>query len=144
MFFIIFSEMETSNPWLVDSIEAFYCIKCPECDFDTKEEIVFQDHAVENHPLSFVLFGKSEENIVDSSAQDYTDFYETENEDLDYNAVEDQQSKKVIKEEPKDHFSEDYLTPSDPPPATSTHAVARTVRPTDPNIWSKLASNANN
>ena len=39
-------------------IQSFACLKCPECDFNTKEETVFQDHAVEKHPLSFVLFGK--------------------------------------------------------------------------------------
>ena len=56
------------NPWQVDSIEAFACLKCPECVFNTKENKVFQNHAVENHPLSHVLFGtpktKSETNIV--------------------------------------------------------------------------------
>ena len=48
------------NPWLVESIEAFYCIKCPECLFDTKEEYEFQDHAIGNHPLSFILFGEQQ------------------------------------------------------------------------------------
>ena len=49
------------NPWQVDSIKAFACLKCPECAFNTNIENKFTDHAVENHPLSFVLFGKSEE-----------------------------------------------------------------------------------
>ena len=44
------------NPWQVDSIHAFYFLKCPECTFDTNEEFTFQEHAIENHPLSFVLF----------------------------------------------------------------------------------------
>ena len=47
------------NPWYVDSILAFSFFKCPECIFDAKEEDAFQDHAIENHPLSFVLFGKT-------------------------------------------------------------------------------------
>ena len=47
-----------NNPWKVKSIQAFACLKCPECDFDTKDESIFQDHAIEKHPLSFVLFGK--------------------------------------------------------------------------------------
>ena len=65
------------NPWDVDSLEAFACLKCPECDFDAKFEGPFQNHAVENHPLSCVFFGlkpkikqlKKEEveNCVDSS-----------------------------------------------------------------------------
>ena len=50
------------NPWKVDSIQAFYLIKCPECTFDTKQETLFQEHAFENHPLSHVLFHKKLEN----------------------------------------------------------------------------------
>ena len=49
--------MNDFNPWDVDSIEAFACLKCPECDFDTKGEDDFQNHANENHPLSCVFFG---------------------------------------------------------------------------------------
>jgi len=44
------------NPWQVDSIQDFICLKCPECDFCSKEEIGFQKHAINCHPLSFVLF----------------------------------------------------------------------------------------
>ena len=47
------------NPWQVDSVQAFSFLKCPECIFDTQEEDFFQVHAIENHPLSFVLFGKT-------------------------------------------------------------------------------------
>ena len=50
------------NPWAVDSIKAFYFLKCPECDFDTKEENSFEIHATKNHTLSFVLFGKKSNN----------------------------------------------------------------------------------
>ena len=58
-YFIPFSEMTTKkNPWQVESIQAFSIFQCPECRFDSKEEEIFQDHAIENHPLSFVLFGK--------------------------------------------------------------------------------------
>ena len=53
------SEMTTTNPWQVDSVQAFVCLKCPECTFDAKTGEVFRDHALENHPLSFVLFGKT-------------------------------------------------------------------------------------
>ena len=45
------------NPWLVDSVQAFSCLKCPECPFNTNQETVFQNHAVEKHPLSIALFG---------------------------------------------------------------------------------------
>ena len=54
------------NPWYVDSIEAFACLKCPECVFNTKENKVFQNHAVEKHPLSHVLFG-TPKTVSDSS-----------------------------------------------------------------------------
>ena len=56
---MLFFQM-TDNPWDVDSIQAFLFFKCPECIFDTKESYKFQEHAVENHPLSFVLFGKQQ------------------------------------------------------------------------------------
>ena len=46
------------NPWLVDSIHSFSVFKCPECIFDSKEEDNFHYHAIQNHPLSFVFFGK--------------------------------------------------------------------------------------
>ena len=53
----LFLQMD-DNPWLVDSIHSFSVFKCPECIFDSKEEDNFQDHAIQNHPLSFVFFGK--------------------------------------------------------------------------------------
>ena len=66
------------NPWAVDSIKAFYFLKCPECDFDTKEENSFETHATKNHPLSLVLFGKKSDN------EDFDSIYElTLNEFLD-------------------------------------------------------------
>ena len=45
-----------NNPWNVDSIQEFSCLKCPECHFFTKEENYFEDHAIGNHPLASVLF----------------------------------------------------------------------------------------
>ena len=50
--------MSNNNPWRVNSVQAFLCLKCPECDYNTNQETFFQDHAVENHPLSIALFGK--------------------------------------------------------------------------------------
>ena len=50
--------MDAENPWQVETIEVFYFLKCPECMFFTKEEKGFYHHAVENHSLSFILFGK--------------------------------------------------------------------------------------
>ena len=56
--FFLFSRMDVDNPWQVVSIEAFYCLKCPECMYFTTDDNQFYNHAVENHPLSCVLFGK--------------------------------------------------------------------------------------
>ena len=60
MFLLLFSTMD--NPWQVESIEAFYFLKCPECVFNTREEKVFKEHALGNHPMSFVLFGETDHN----------------------------------------------------------------------------------
>ena len=51
--------MDVDNPWQVESIEAFYALKCPECTFYTKEDKIFFHHAVENHKMSNVFFGRS-------------------------------------------------------------------------------------
>ena len=53
----------TFNPWDVNSIQDFYFLNCPECIFSTKEEYCFQEHALQNHPLSFTLFGKYEKDF---------------------------------------------------------------------------------
>ena len=50
------------NPWQVESILAFYCLKCPECEFNSKEENNFIHHAKEYHPLSCVLFDQEASN----------------------------------------------------------------------------------
>ena len=56
-----------SNPWNVASIEEFSHFNCPECDFRTKENKKFQDHATKNHPLSVVLFSKGTKVITFNS-----------------------------------------------------------------------------
>ena len=70
------------NPWQVDSVQAFSFLKCPECIYDTKEEDFFQVHAIENHPLSFVLFGKT-------LNQDDIDFDQEVKSENDYVTTED-------------------------------------------------------
>ena len=47
------------NPWLVENIQEFSFLNCPECAFKAKEENVFQDHAVKNHSMSHIYFGQS-------------------------------------------------------------------------------------
>ena len=51
-----------SNPWHVKSVQEFMYINCPECVYKTKDEPLFQNHAIHNHPQSHVLF-----NIKDKS-----------------------------------------------------------------------------
>ena len=43
---------EEKNPWNVENIQEFSFLNCPECNFKTKTENIFQDHAVENHTKS--------------------------------------------------------------------------------------------
>ena len=50
---------DVNNPWLVDSLQDFLFLQCPECTFGTKEEENFQEHAIETHPLSIVFFANS-------------------------------------------------------------------------------------
>ena len=72
LLFIFFSLFQMKNPWQVDSMEAFACLKCPECYFTSKLSDLFQDHAVQCHPLSQVLFGMIElENNTDKEIQRY-------------------------------------------------------------------------
>ena len=56
--------MDVYNPWQVESIEAFYILKCPECTYYTKKDNSFYDHAIENHSKSFVFFGKPTVKII--------------------------------------------------------------------------------
>ena len=51
--------VQLENPWKVESIQNFSCLKCPECTFFTREEKDFEIHAVKNHPLSAALFDKT-------------------------------------------------------------------------------------
>jgi uncharacterized C2H2 Zn-finger protein len=51
------------NPWNVESIDTFSYFKCPECSFLSQVKKYFEDHAVKNHILSTVLFGKGIENL---------------------------------------------------------------------------------
>ena len=60
------------NPWKVDSLEAFVCLKCPECTYFSKEEINFKNHAIESHPLSSVFFEQSESQVVIASEENST------------------------------------------------------------------------
>ena len=112
------------NPWNVESIQAFYYLKCPECRFDAKEESIFEDHAIENHPMSYELFGKKSvtEEEFDSvmiKEEQMSDFDENESncEQIDFDPAEmvDEgdlpEIGEVKKELMDEHFvSEDHIT----------------------------------
>ena len=49
---------DVTNPWLVDSVQAFTYLKCPECVFDTKEVHNFQAHALEKSSIINSAFWK--------------------------------------------------------------------------------------
>ena len=83
-----------NNPWKIDCIEAFLFFNCPECAFIAKEKNLFQDHAKDNHPQSYVLFGgkieKSEDhktmNIGKCEPEDIED--DLSNDDQDQSQIE--------------------------------------------------------
>ena len=54
--YVLFCRSKMSNPWLVDNIDDFWFLNCPECVFKAKTQNDFQKHAVGNHTLSSVLF----------------------------------------------------------------------------------------
>ena len=51
------------NPWLVETLEDFNFLCCPECAYKSKDDGAFMDHAIENHP-------KSKESSVFSGAEE--------------------------------------------------------------------------
>ena len=64
----------SDNPWQVDSIQDFVFLNCPECHFKTKEEVYFQEHAVTNHPMCFVLFCQTDvivEEVIEEPKREY-------------------------------------------------------------------------
>ena len=112
-----------NNPWNVESLQAFLCLKCPQCIFDTKEKDSFQNHAIENHPLSIVLFGRVvkeekhfdlEDNFladkIDSQdplqcEPDYLDYCESKLEEFDYEYTEYNDQRNKENEEKKTYQS---------------------------------------
>ena len=48
-------EVHGRNPWLVEDLDDFYFLCCPECTYKSKDDEAFIDHAVEKHPKSKVI-----------------------------------------------------------------------------------------
>ena len=105
------------NPWQVESIQEFSFLKCPECTFDSKEEGTFQDHAIENHPLAFILFGKCFEDPLafEEHKLDIEEDFDLKNEpeNLFLSSISDEESfiKSEASEDYENHSSE-LLQPS--------------------------------
>ena len=53
------------NPWLVEDLDEFYFLCCPECAYKSKDDEAFMDHAVENHPKSKAssVFSEAEQKL---------------------------------------------------------------------------------
>ena len=58
------------NPWKVESIQDFSCLKCPECAFFTKEENYFENHAIKKHLLSAVFFNEKSSHEIEDKVKD--------------------------------------------------------------------------
>ena len=86
-----------SNPWQVDGIQAFSHFNCPECKFLTKEETLFQDHAEENHPLSYVLFSEVVKDEDTTTIVKLEKFDEDENISFDSNDLKISDMKTSLK-----------------------------------------------
>ena len=86
-----------SNPWQVDGIQAFSHFNCPECKYFSKEETLFQDHAEENHPLSYVLFSEVVKDEDTSTIVKLEKFDEDKNINFDGNYVKISDMKTSLK-----------------------------------------------
>ena len=51
------------NPWLVENIDDFNFLCCPECAYKSKDEDAFIEHAFDNHP-------KSKESLIFRDAEE--------------------------------------------------------------------------
>ena len=54
-----------NNPWLVEDLDDFYFLCCPECAYKSKDDEAFIDHAVGNHPQSKTssIFSEAEQEL---------------------------------------------------------------------------------
>ena len=69
-----------SNPWLVQNLNDFSYLCCPECDYRTKVEGFFEHHAVNKHPWSIEFFSAE---VADEHSEEVSfsaDIKEEENE----------------------------------------------------------------
>ena len=101
IFFSFQMNTKYKNPWKVESIQDFSCLKCPECAFFTKEENYFENHATKKHPLSAVFF--DEKSSHEKSSNDIEDKV-TDKVQVDVNHVDIDN----LKKEPTDLENSEY------------------------------------
>ena len=89
-----------SNPWHVNSIQAFNCLKCPECMFFSQEELDFKAHAMKNHPMSNAFFNKFELNSLIEIKEEWCDKISIDN--LNFSEINDE----YLKENSETVFAE--------------------------------------
>ena len=61
------------NPWEVQSIYDFNYFCCPECIFQSKEELIFQEHALQTHEQSKTFFQNSNDISYGNEEDTYGD-----------------------------------------------------------------------
>ena len=76
-----FAENKMSfNPWLVGNIQSFLYLNCPECSYRTKKKDSFQEHALQNHPMSCSFFEEDKFKMDPFQNNDFIDDYASEQE----------------------------------------------------------------
>ena len=68
------------NPWLVENIQSFLYLNCPECSYKTKKRDSFQEHAIKNHSMSCSYFEEDKFKIDPFENNDFIDDYASEQE----------------------------------------------------------------
>ena len=115
--------MPVENPWLVDSIQAFSFLNCPECSFKAKDKNFFQGHALQNHPLSFEFFCTSskkpteidtEIKKIESKTKDdktLEQLFENNSKTTNYNVTEIEKTGLLTNETEDDKSLEELMFP---------------------------------
>lgn len=113
------------NPWLVDSVQSFTFLCCPECTYRSKESETFEVHALQNHPMSLSLFRKDHEQVKDEPIE------ETEHDEQDTSDVKEALGD--VHEEFKEEFNEtsddDTYVPQKQTPKKNKNGKTKSSKP---------------
>ena len=122
-YFLFTGIMMAENPWLVNSIQAFSFLNCPECSFKAKDKNFFQGHALQNHPLSFEFFCTSskkpteidtEIKKIESKTKDdktLEQLFENNSKTTNYNVTEIEKTGLLTNETEDDKSLEELMFP---------------------------------